>query len=89
MRNCRRQPGTGRSRQCRDTQKTQNNAICVNIGHRGSEVEVAGLEGMEGMKVDSIKRHVDRFVFPHGHGVVVLKSGPVLKVVWATDQIPL
>ena len=58
------------------------------IGHRGSEVEVAGLGGLEGMTVDNIKRPVDRFVFPHCQGVIVLKSGRVLNMDWATDQIP-
>lgn len=70
-------------------QKTKNNAIFVNIGHRGTGIEVAGLGGLEGMRVDNIKRHGDRFVFPHCHGVIVLKSGRVLNVDWATDQIPL
>merc|ERR1712136_254939 len=33
---------------------------------------------LEGMKVDNIKPQVDRFVFPDGHGVIVLASGRLL-----------
>ena len=83
-------PSSARNRQVTSVPgyMTKNNAIFVKIGHRGSEVEVAGLGGLEGMTVDNIKRPVDRFVFRHGHGVIVLKSGRVLNVDWATDQIP-
>ena len=36
-------------------------------------IDMAGLESMERMKVDNIKP-VDHFVFPAGHGVLLLAS---------------
>merc|ERR1719277_1516437 len=48
--------------------KMKNNAIIGNIGHFDNEIDMAGLEGMEGIKVENIKPQVDRFVFPDRHG---------------------
>merc|ERR1711994_878770 len=47
----------------------KNNAIVGNIGHFDNEIDMAGLEGFPGIKVENIKPQVDRFVFPDGHGV--------------------
>merc|ERR1711871_1177986 len=44
--------------------KMKNNAIVGNIGHFDNEIDMAGLEGTEGIKVENIKPQVDRFVFP-------------------------
>jgi len=55
--------------------KMKNNAIVGNIGHFDNEIDMAGLEGFPGIKVENIKPQVDRFVFPDGHGVIVLASG--------------
>merc|ERR1711916_318636 len=46
----------------------------------------ACMEGLEGMKVDNINPQVDRFVFPDGHGVVVLASGRLLNLGCATGH---
>merc|ERR1712176_871311 len=54
--------------------KMENNAIVGNIGHFDNEIDMAGLEGFPGIKVENIKPQVDRFVFPDGHGVIVLAS---------------
>merc|ERR1712070_1174995 len=54
--------------------KMKNNAIVGNIGNFDNEIDMAGLEGFEGIKVENIKPQVDRFVFPDGHGVIVLAS---------------
>merc|ERR1719351_284795 len=64
----------------------KNNAIVGNIGHFDNEIDMAGLEGMEGVKVDNIKPQVDRFVFPDGHGVIVLASGRLLNLGCATGH---
>ena len=66
--------------------KMKNNAIVGNIGHFDNEIDMAGLEGLEGMKVDNIKPQVDRFVFPDGHGVIVLASGRLLNLGCATGH---
>merc|ERR1711987_1395 len=66
--------------------KMKNNAIVGNIGHFDNEIDMAGLEKMEGMKVENIKAQVDRFVFPDGHGVIVLASGRLLNLGCATGH---
>ena len=37
-----------------------------------NKIVFAGLEGLEGLKVDNIKPQKDRFVLPVGYGVIVL-----------------
>merc|ERR1712161_163161 len=57
-----------------------------NIGHFDNEIDMAGLEGFPGIKVENIKPQVDRFVFPDGHGVIVLASGRLLNLGCATGH---
>jgi len=64
----------------------KNNAIVGNIGHFDNEIDMAGLENTEGIKVENIKPQVDRFVFPDGHGVIVLASGRLLNLGCATGH---
>merc|ERR1719455_27497 len=64
--------------------KMKNNAIVGNIGHFDNEIDMAGLEGMAGVTVENIKPQVDRFVFPDGHGVIVLAAGRLLNLGCAT-----
>merc|ERR1719230_1814969 len=66
--------------------KMKNNAIVGNIGHFDNEIDMAGLEKMAGIKVENIKAQVDRFVFPDGHGVIVLASGRLLNLGCATGH---
>merc|ERR1712021_215884 len=66
--------------------KMKNNAIVGNIGHFDNEIDMAGLEGFPGMKCENIKPQVDRFVFPDGHGVIVLASGRLLNLGCATGH---
>merc|ERR1711964_918623 len=66
--------------------KMKNNAIVGNIGHFDNEVDMAGLEATKGIKVDNIKPQVDRYVFPDGHGVIVLASGRLLNLGCATGH---
>merc|ERR1712071_613542 len=66
--------------------KMKNNAIVGNIGHFDNEIEMELLEGFEGIKVENIKPQVDRFVFPDGHGVIVLASGRLLNLGCATGH---
>merc|ERR1712014_191723 len=64
----------------------KNNAIVGNIGHFDNEIEMAELEKFPGIKVENIKPHVDRFVFPDGHGVIILASGRLLNLGCATGH---
>merc|ERR1712025_589152 len=66
--------------------KMKNNAIVGNIGHFDNEIEMTELEGFEGIKVENIKPQVDRFVFPDGHGIIVLASGRLLNLGCATGH---
>jgi len=66
--------------------KMKNNAIVGNIGHFDNEIDMAGLEGFPGIKIENIKPQVDRFVFPDGHGVIVLASGRLLNLGCATGH---
>merc|ERR1712010_427380 len=64
----------------------KNNAIVGNIGHFDNEIDMQGLESMEGVKVENIKPQVDRFVFPDGHGVIILASGRLCNLGCATGH---
>jgi len=66
--------------------KMKNNAIVGNIGHFDNEIEMDKLEGMAGIKVDNIKPQVDRFVFPDGHGIIMLASGRLCNLGCATGH---
>merc|ERR1719463_544256 len=66
--------------------KMKNNAIVGNIGHFDNEIEMEELEKMPGIKVENIKPQVDRFVFPDGHGIIVLASGRLLNLGCATGH---
>merc|ERR1712070_678221 len=66
--------------------KMKNNAIVGNIGHFDNEIDMAGIEGFPGIKVENFKPQVDRFVFPDGHGVIILASGRLLNLGCATGH---
>merc|ERR1711971_1332605 len=66
--------------------KMKNNAIVGNIGHFDNEIEMAKLEKYEGIKIDNIKAQVDRFLFPDGHGIIILASGRLLNLGCATGH---
>merc|ERR1712100_574055 len=66
--------------------KMKNNAIVGNIGHFDNEIEMDALEGFPGIKVDNIKPQVDRFVFPDGHGIIMLASGRLCNLGCATGH---
>merc|ERR1711979_875 len=66
--------------------KMKNNAIVGNIGHFDNEIDMAGLEKTEGIKMENIKPQVDRFVFPDGHGVIILAAGRLLNLGCATGH---
>merc|ERR1712019_100641 len=66
--------------------KMKNNAIVGNIGHFDNEIEMEALEAFPGIKVENIKPQVDRFVFPDGHGVIILASGRLCNLGCATGH---
>ncbi len=66
--------------------KMKNNAIVGNIGHFDNEIEMAQLAKRQGVKRVNIKPQVDRWVFPDGHGVIVLAEGRLLNLGCATGH---
>jgi len=64
----------------------KNNAIVGNIGHFDNEIDMDGIEKFAGIKVENIKPQVDRFVFPDGHGVIILASGRLCNLGCATGH---
>jgi adenosylhomocysteinase len=66
--------------------RMKNNAIVGNIGHFDNEIDMAGLLKMEGVTRQNIKPQVDRYVFPDGHGVIVLAEGRLLNLGCATGH---
>merc|ERR1712139_143523 len=69
-----------------DMAKMKNNCIVGNIGHFDNEIDMAGLEGFAGIKRINIKPQVDRWVFPDGHGIIVLAEGRLLNLGCATGH---
>ena len=64
----------------------KNNAIVGNIGHCDNEIDMAGLESYPGIKRVNIKPQCDRWVFPDGHGVIILAEGRLLNLGCATGH---
>jgi adenosylhomocysteinase len=69
-----------------DMAQMKNNAIVANIGHFDNEIDMAGIENYPGMVIEPIKDQVDRFVFPDGHGVIVLARGRLMNLGCATGH---
>jgi len=66
--------------------KMKNNAIVGNIGHFDNEIDIAGLTKYPGVKRENIKPQVDRYVFPDGHGIIMLAEGRLLNLGCATGH---
>ena len=64
----------------------KNNAIVGNIGHFDTEIDMDGLENFPNIKKVEIKETVDRFIFPDGHGIIILASGRLLNLGCATGH---
>jgi adenosylhomocysteinase len=66
--------------------RMKNNAIVGNIGHFDNEIDMSGLARLKGVKRVNVKPQVDRWVFPDGHGVIVLAEGRLLNLGCATGH---
>jgi adenosylhomocysteinase len=69
-----------------DMAKMKNNAIVGNIGHFDNEIDILGLEKTAGIQRENIKPQVDRWVFPDGHGIIMLAEGRLLNLGCATGH---
>ncbi len=61
-------------------------AIVGNIGHFDNEIDMAGLEQLDGVTKTSIKPQVDRWNFTDGHSIIVLSEGRLLNLGNATGH---
>jgi len=68
----------------KDMEKMKNNAIVGNIGHFDNEIDMETL--YKTTTRQNIKPQVDRFVFPDGHGVILLAEGRLLNLGCATGH---
>ena len=66
--------------------RMKNNAIVGNIGHFDNEIDMSGLAKISGIRRENVKPQTDRWVFPDGHGVIVLAEGRLLNLGCATGH---
>ena len=67
-------------------EKMKNNAIVCNIGHFDNEIQVDKLKNYPGIKKQNIKPQVDRYIFPDGHGIILLSDGRLVNLGNATGH---
>merc|ERR1712100_275951 len=64
--------------------KMKNNAIVGNIGHFDNEIQMEKLERATTRM--NIKPQCDKYIFPDGHGVIILAEGRLLNLGCATGH---
>lgn len=67
-------------------QAMKNNAIVCNIGHFDNEIQVDNLYNFPGIVHQNIKPQCDRWVFPDGHGILLLAEGRLVNLGCATGH---
>jgi len=67
-------------------EKMKDGAIVCNIGHFDNEIQVEKLETYPGITEVNIKPQVDKFVFPDGHGIIMLSRGRLVNLGNATGH---
>ena len=66
--------------------RMKNQAIVCNIGHFDSEVDIAGLRKIPGVKKENIKPQVDKWTFSDGHCILLLAEGRLVNLGCATGH---
>ncbi len=69
-----------------DMARMKHQAIVGNIGHFDNEIDMAGLEKVDGVRKINIKPQVDEWVFADGHAIIVLSEGRLLNLGNATGH---
>jgi adenosylhomocysteinase len=64
----------------------KHQAIVGNIGHFDNEIDIAGLERVDGIERVNIKPQVDEWRFTDGHSIIVLSEGRLLNLGNATGH---
>jgi adenosylhomocysteinase len=66
--------------------RMKHQAIVGNIGHFDNEIDVAGLENVDGIERINIKPQVDEWKFADGHSIIMLSEGRLLNLGNATGH---
>jgi len=66
--------------------RMKDKAIVGNIGHFDNEIDMAGLKKIPGIRKVNIRPQYDEWVFPDGHGVLILADGRLLNLGCATGH---
>lgn len=66
--------------------RMKHNAIVGNIGHFDNEIDMVGLEKLDGIEKINIKPQVDEWKFADGHSIIVLAEGRLLNLGCATGH---
>ncbi len=66
--------------------KMKDQAIVCNIGHFDNEIQVDGLNGVNGIRKINIKPQVDKYLFPDGHSIFMLAEGRLVNLGCATGH---
>jgi adenosylhomocysteinase len=64
----------------------KHQAILGNIGHFDNEIDIAGLAGLPGVKRETIKPQVDKWILPNGRAIILLSEGRLLNLGNATGH---
>ncbi|HSO98593.1 MAG TPA: adenosylhomocysteinase [Solirubrobacteraceae bacterium] len=64
----------------------KHQAIVGNIGHFDNEIDIAGLDRIDGVERINIKPQVDEWTFSDGHSIIVLSEGRLLNLGNATGH---
>jgi adenosylhomocysteinase len=66
--------------------RMKDKAIVGNIGHFDNEIDMEGLRKVPGVRRVNIKPQYDQWVFPDGHGVLILAEGRLFNLGCATGH---
>ena len=64
----------------------KHQAILGNIGHFDNEIDIAGLTNLDGVKLETIKPQVDKWILPNGRAIILLSEGRLLNLGNATGH---
>ena len=64
----------------------KHQAILGNIGHFDNEIDIAGLTNLDGVKRETIKPQVDKWILPNGRAIILLSEGRLLNLGNATGH---
>ncbi len=66
--------------------RMKHQAILGNIGHFDNEIDMAGLAALPGVRRETIKPQVDKWIMPSGRAIIVLSEGRLLNLGNATGH---